>query len=81
MLTRSNVRQSYGDILLRSLALHSPSLGFSRWAQKDGTANLIYFGSALRAAHPGKMSDRGWPVVFVLRVWPQGGELIQEIDS
>lgn len=44
-------------------------------------ANLIYFGSALLTVHPGKMSDRGWPVVFVLCVWPRGGELIQEIDS
>lgn len=58
------------------------SITFSMFRfQKDRASNLIYLGSALRTAHPRKMSDSGWPVVFVLRVWPWGGELMQEIDS
>ena len=54
---------------------------FQQVSKKDRASNLIYLGSALRTAHPRKMSDSGWPVVFVLRVWPRGGELMQEIDS
>lgn len=49
--------------------------------QQVNPSNLIYHGSALCTTHPSNMSDRGWPVVFVLRVWPWGGELMREIDS